>query len=86
MSCSIISRGPQNEEQSHLFTRVEKSVAVPMLSFVQPKATMKGRKLAKQKCIYLVDLDIIEQLIGDLFLDTNTEDCEDDVARNKKLP
>jgi hypothetical protein len=31
-------------------------------------------------------LDIIEQLIGDLFFDTNTEDCEDDVARNKKLP
>jgi hypothetical protein len=57
-----------------------------MRSFVQPEATMKARILAKQKCIYLVDLDIIEQLFGDLFFDTKAEDCEDDVARTKKLP
>jgi hypothetical protein len=46
-------------------------------SFVQPEATMKARILAKQKHIYLGDLDIIEQLIGDLFFDTIAEDCED---------
>jgi hypothetical protein len=81
-----IYQGLQNEEKIHFFTREEKPEAVAMRSFVQPEATMKARILAKQKCIYLVDLDIIEQLFGDLFFDTKAEDCEDDVARTKKLP
>jgi hypothetical protein len=48
-----------------------------MRSLVQPEPTMKARIYAKQKYFFLVDLDIIEQLIGDMFFDTNAEDCED---------
>jgi hypothetical protein len=66
-----IYQGLQNEEQTHFFTREEKPEAVAMRSFVQLGTTMKARILAKQKSIYLVDLDVIEQLIGDLFCDVN---------------
>jgi hypothetical protein len=63
-------QGLQNEEQTHFFTREEKPEVVAMRSLVQQEATMKARILANQNLIYLVDLDIIEQLIGDLFLIT----------------
>jgi hypothetical protein len=64
------------EEQTKFFSREEKPEAVAVRSFVQPEATMKARIFAQQKCLYMIDVEIIEQLIGDLLFDSNTEDVE----------
>lgn len=73
------------EEQRNFFLREEKPEAIAMRSFVQPEASMKARIIAKQKCDYLIDVEIIDKLIGCMLFDTTAEgDNLDDVERSKR--
>ncbi|KAG7343599.1 hypothetical protein IV203_021544 [Nitzschia inconspicua] len=81
-----IYRGLSMEEQRIFFVRVEKPEAIAMRSFVQPEASLKARIIAKQKCDYLIDVEIIDKLIGDMLFDTTSEgDNLDDVERSKQI-
>ena len=63
-----IYRGFSAEEQSSFFIREENPEAIAMRSFVQPEATIKARIIAKQKCDYLIDAEIIDKMICYLIL------------------
>ena len=47
---------------------------------------MKASIIAKEKCKYIIDTEIIEQLIGKLLFDTSAESnsCDDDIDRRKR--
>ena len=79
-------QGLSAEEQTNFFVREEKAEAVAMRSFVQPQASMKASIIAKEKCKYIIDTEIIEQLIGELLFDTSAESnsCDDDIDRRKR--
>ncbi|KAG7353887.1 hypothetical protein IV203_003242 [Nitzschia inconspicua] len=65
---------------------MKKPEAIAMRSFVQPEASMKARINAKQKCDYLIDVEIIDKLIGGMLFDTTSEgDNLDDVERSKRI-
>jgi hypothetical protein len=65
------------EDKKSFFKRNECPEAVNMRSFVQPEASMKARIIAKQKCKFLIDADIVNILIGELLLDEpTTEDAD----------
>jgi hypothetical protein len=68
-----------------IFSRDEKPEAVAMRSFVQTEAIMKAKIFAHQKCLYMIDVEIIEQLIGDLLFDSNTEDVEQTTRNAMKV-
>jgi hypothetical protein len=60
--------------------------AVNMRSFVQPQASTTSMILAKQKCTFIIDADIIVDVIGCLLFDPSVELEEeaDDVLTTQK--
>jgi hypothetical protein len=65
------------EDKKSFFKSNECPEAVNMRSFVQPEASMKARIIAKQKCKFLIDADIVNILIGELLLDEPPEEDAD---------
>ena len=54
-----------------------------MRSFVQPEGSMKARIIAKQKCKFIIDAEIVESLIGGLLFDKPND--EDEQFRTLRL-
>ena len=50
-----------NEEKKSFFTTSEAPEAVNLRSFVQPEASIKAQVIAKQKCFFVIDGDIISK-------------------------
>lgn len=76
-----------SEEKKNFFIKKESAEVVNMRSFVQPQASMKARIIAKQKCKFLIDEDIVETLICGLLFDDVGDDDEEanfDTARAKQ--
>jgi hypothetical protein len=65
-------------EKKEFFIERESASAVNMRSFVQPQATTRSLILAKQKCWFMIDAAIIDEVIGGLLFDTNEEITEDE--------
>lgn len=54
------------EEKKVFFVTNENPEAVNLRSFVQPEGSMKAHIIAKQKCKFIIDSDIVNILIGEL--------------------
>ncbi|KAI2500519.1 hypothetical protein MHU86_13943 [Fragilaria crotonensis] len=50
------------------FVTTEAPEAVNLRSFVQPEASVKAKIIAKQKCSFVIDGDIVSKIIADLLL------------------
>ncbi|KAI2494553.1 hypothetical protein MHU86_19968 [Fragilaria crotonensis] len=55
-----------NEEKKAYFVTSEAPEAVNLQSFVQPEGSVKAQIIAKQKCSFIIDGDIISKIIIDL--------------------
>ena len=57
-----------HEEKKSFFVTTEAPEAVNLRSFVQPEASVKAKIIAKQKCSFVIDGDIVSKIIADLLL------------------
>jgi hypothetical protein len=57
-----------HEEKKSFFAATEAPEAVNLRSFVQPEASVKAQIIAKQKCSFVIDGDIVAKIIVDLLL------------------
>ena len=55
-------------EKRSYFASSESPEAVTLRSFVQPEASIKAKIIAKQKCSFIIDADILTKVIVDLLL------------------
>ena len=67
-----------HSEKKVFFGERESASVVNMRSFVQPQATTTSLILAKQKCWFLIDAAIIDEVIGGLLFDTNEDEITED--------
>jgi hypothetical protein len=58
----------KHEEKKTFLATTEAPEAVNLRSFVQPKARVKAQIIAKQKCSFVIDGDIVAKIIADLLL------------------
>jgi hypothetical protein len=61
-----------NEEKKFFFNMSKAPEAVNLRLYVQPEASVKAQVVAKQKCSFVIDGDIISKIIVDLLLITPT--------------
>jgi hypothetical protein len=62
------------EQKQQYFLHTESDQVVNMRSFLQPQATsIQAQVLAKQKCSFFIDSDIVTDLIGKLLFDQDVE-------------
>ena len=73
------------EEKKGFFVTNETPEAVMLRSFVQPEGSMKARIIAKQKCKFIIDSDIVNIIIGELLLDEPVDGAPVDEARKNSL-
>ena len=64
------------EDKQSFFLKNESAEVVNMRSFVQPEGSMKARIIAKQKCKFIIDAEIVESLIGGLLFDKPNDEEE----------
>ena len=57
-----------NEEKKAYFVTSETPEPVNLRSFVQPEGSVKAQIIAKQKCSFIIDGDIISKIIIDLLI------------------
>ncbi|KAI2492556.1 hypothetical protein MHU86_22007 [Fragilaria crotonensis] len=61
-------------EKVHFFAVTESPERVNLRSFVQPEASLKAQIIAKQKCSFVIDGDIVSKLILELLLTPTIEE------------
>lgn len=64
-------------EKIHFFAVTESPERVNLRSFVQPEASLKAQIIAKQKCSFVIDGDIVSKLILELLLTPTIEGRQD---------
>ncbi|KAI2500302.1 hypothetical protein MHU86_14182 [Fragilaria crotonensis] len=64
-------------EKVHFFAVTESPERVNLRSFVQPEASLKAQIIAKQKCSFVIDGDIVSKLILELLLTPTIEGRQD---------
>jgi hypothetical protein len=64
------------EEKQLCFLNTESDQVVNTRSFVHPEASIQAQLLAKQKCSFFIDSDIVTEIIGKLLFDKEVE-CPD---------
>ena len=65
-------------QKTAFFSKNESPESVNMRSFVQPEGSMKARIIAKQKCKYIIDADVVNDLIGELLFDDSEDGGSED--------
>jgi hypothetical protein len=76
-------RGLSTKEQTNFFIREEPPEATATQSLVQSEETGEVGIIAQQKCLYAINSEIIEQLMGNLLFDSTAEGTDDDIERTK---
>ena len=73
------------EDKMNFFERNKVPEAVNLRAFVQPEGSMRARVLAEQRCKFSIDMDIVNNIIGELLFEQPTEDNAGAVVRERAL-
>src|SRR5690242_10841126 len=74
-----------NDERKEFFIKREAAEVTNMCSFVQPTGNAKCQVISKQKCIFLIDCDIIDKINGDMLFNVSKNALEGNDVQNNTV-